>query len=200
MDKRKARIIITVIGIILFLAFIVYESTRVPDYVPDTILFIALTITLFLLYTKLDLDLVSYSAFIIALLFHNSGAFGWYNISPIGIQWDHITHITGIFAPTLILFRYFRRLFTASKSNNLYVILIIILAALGVGVVIEYYEFAGSFIIGQGEGGLGQGEGDIETELGNSLYLNTILDLIFNLIGAVLGVITGFMLSYHKKV
>ncbi len=200
MAEKNVRFI-TIISMIIFLGFIYYETTsNVKEYVADTIFFMVLVLVLFLLYKKLDLDIVSYTSFILALLFHNAGAFGWYNISPIGIQWDHVTHIAGSFAPTLILFRFCRRFFTSSKFNNFYVVLIIILASLGVGVFIEYYEFAGSYIIGEGEGGLGQGAGDFDTELGSSLYLNTMLDLVFNLIGALLAVAAAFLLGYNRNI
>ena len=69
---------------------------------------------------------------------------------------------------------------------------------LGIGVFVEFYEFAGYFIVGEGVGGLGQGEGDFTTELGESLWLNTMLDMIFNLVGAIFGIGIGFLLRYHK--
>lgn len=195
----KTRTIITIISLLLFLWFIWYESTHgVQEYVADTIFFMVLTLILYALYTKLDLDVMSYTSFIIALLLHNAGAFGWYNISPLPLQWDHITHITGIFAPTLILFRFSRRFFAANKFHNTYVILFTILAALGIGVIVEFYEFAGYFIVGEGVGGLGQGEGDFTTELGESLWLNTMLDMVFNAVGALLGLTVGVLLKYHK--
>ena len=200
MAKKNIRYI-TLIGMILFILFIYYESTNnVGEYIPDTIFFMFLVLILFFLYKRLNLDVISYTSFILALLFHNSGAFGWYNISPIGIQWDHITHITGTFAPTLILFRFCKRFFTSDRFNNLYLVLVIILASLGIGVFIEYYEFAGSFIVGEGEGGLGQGAGDFETELGSGLYLNTMFDLIFNLVGALLAVAVAFLLKYNENI
>ena len=197
--KLNAKILITVLGLLAFLFFIIYEAPRVPEYVPDTIFFIILTLVLLSLYKKLDLDLWCYASFIIALLLHNAGAFGLYNISPLPLQWDHITHITGIFAPTLILFRFSGKFFSAKKFNNAYIILFTLLAALGIGVMVEFYEFAGYYIIGEGAGGLGQGEGDIVTELGNSLWLNTMLDMVFNTIGALLGMAAGFLLKYHEQ-
>ncbi len=197
--KVNAKMLITTIGLLLFLLFMWYEwSHGIYEYIADTIFFVVLTLIAFILYKKLDLDLWSYGAFMVALLFHNAGAFGWYNISPLPIQWDHITHITGIFAPTLMLFRFSRRFFSTKAFHNAYVILFTILAALGIGVFVEFYEFAGYFIVGEGVGGLGQGEGDFTTELGESLWLNTMLDMIFNLVGAIFGIGIGFLLRYHK--
>lgn len=197
--KINAKALITIMSMIVFLLLIGYEwSHGVYEYIADTIFFIILTLMLLALYKKLDLDLWSYAAFIIALLFHNAGTFGWYNISPLPIQWDHITHITGIAAPTLILFRFSRRFFRATTFHNAYVILFTLLAALGIGVFVEFYEFAGYYIVGEGVGGLGQGEGDFTTELGESLWLNTMLDMIFNVIGALVGIGIGILLRYHK--
>ena len=195
----KVRQVITLIGIILFVAFIIYEAPRVPEYVPDTMFFIVLAIILFLVYEKLDLDLASYSLALLGLLLHNAGAFGWCNISPLPIQWDHITHVVGIAAATLLLFRSCRRFLTANKHHNRFLFLVILLASLGIGVIIEFYEFAGYFIVGEGAGGLGQGEGDIATELGDSLWLNTMLDMVYNLLGAFIGLGMGYALRYHQK-
>ena len=198
--KLNAKVLMTIISMAVFVALIGYEwSNGVYEYIADTIFFMTLTLILLLLYKKLDLDLWCYASFILALMFHNAGAFGWYNISPLPLQWDHITHITGIFAPTLILFRFSRRFFSHQPFHNGYVILFTLLAALGIGVFVEFYEFAGYFIVGEGVGGLGQGEGDFTTELGESLWLNTMLDMVFNVIGALFGLAGGFLLRYHKE-
>lgn len=197
---EKKILIVTVLGMLIFLWLIWYEYTHaVYEYIADTIFFMVLTLAALVLYKKLDLDLWSYASLIIALLFHNAGAFGWYNNSPLPLQWDHITHITGIFAPTLMLFRFTSRFLKHRKFHNGYVMIITLLAALGVGVLVEFYEFAGYFIVGEGVGGLGQGEGDITTELGDSLWLNTMLDMVFNAVGAVLGLSVGYLLKDHQK-
>jgi len=199
MNEKRALTFFTILSMLIFLWFIYYETTHdVKEYVADTILFIILTLIMLALYKRLDLNLSSYAFFVLALFLHNAGAFGWYNISPLSIQWDHITHIVGTFAVTLIIYRFCRRFFTSNRFNNLYIIILIILASLGVGVVIEFYEFAGYFIVGEGAGGLGQGEGDITTELGNSLWLNTMLDLVYNLVGALAALIILGMTGQRK--
>ena len=186
--------IITIISVILFLLLTYYESTQgVKEYIPDTILFMILTLILFSLYKKLNLNILSYSSFILAMLFHNLGAFGFYNNSPIPFQWDHLTHIVGSFAITLILFQFLKNFLTTSKFKNIYLIIILILASLGAGVIIEYYEFIGYFLVGEGMGGLGHGVGDIATELGNSAWFNTMFDLIYNLIGTLIALPFAFL-------
>jgi hypothetical protein len=197
---KKSIYSITIIAILLFLWFIAYEITKpIYEYIPESIMFIIFILIFLSLYNKLDLDILSYSSLIIAFLLHNAGAFGWYNISPVGFQWDHITHIVWGFAFTLIIFRYTRRFLNNQRTNNVITIFFIILASLGAGVIIELYEFAGYFIVGEGMGGLGHGQGDIVTEFGNSEWFNTMFDLIYNLVGTIIAMITGYILHYHKQ-
>jgi hypothetical protein len=198
MGRKKILAVITAVSMAVFLWLIYYELTHnVKEYVADTVFFMVLVTLALVFYRRLNLDLPSYAFFIIALLLHNAGAFGWYNVSPVSIQWDHITHIVGIFAATLMVYRFSMQLFTASKFPSFASVVIILLAAQGVGVFIEFYEFAGYFIVGEGVGGLGQGEGDIKTELGDSLWLNTMLDLVYNLIGSLAALI--ILVVRHRK-
>lgn len=200
MKKPLPAKISAVVSIVLFLWLIYYEIVQnVPEYIADSLLFIGMVLTLLFLYNKLDLDLLSFNAFLVSLLLHNAGAFGWYNTSPVGFQWDHITHIMGGFAITLILFRFCRRFCRGEKFAKRYLMLVIILASLGAGAIIEFYEFAGYFIVGEGAGGLGHGVGDIVTELGNSEWFNTMFDMLYNLVGAIIAMIVGVIKKYNKK-
>lgn len=198
MLKTRKGIAITLLSMVIFLLFIYYEITQgVKEYIPDTILFMVLLAVACILYTKLNLDTPTYLSIIIALLLHNAGAFGWYNVSPIGLQWDHITHIAAGITFALMFSRVLLPQIHARKKAL--PIILIIFAAMGAGVLIEFYEFSGYYIVGEGMGGLGHGAGDISTELGNSEWLNTMLDLIFNLVGILLALITVIPQWHHRN-
>lgn len=169
---------------LVFLLFIPLTlSLGVPDYVFDNILAVFFVVFLFFLRRFFSLHPLTYLLVFVALLLHNLGMFGFYSNSPLPIQWDHVDHFYGFFAVTFLLWHLF---FDAFKKKNLFTAsLFLLLAVLGIGVTIEYIEFVGFFVAGQGEGVLGQGLGDTQTEFGSSLWMNTMLDLIFNLLGSL---------------
>ncbi len=71
---------------------------------------------------------------------------------------------------------------------------------MGVGVVIEHYEFLGSLTVGEGEGGLGKGgAGDYTlNDWASSDWLNVMWDLVYNSIGAILAVGVG-LVNYKRR-
>ena len=69
---------------------------------------------------------------------------------------------------------------------------------MGFGVFVEFMEFGGYFLVGEGAGVLGHGLGDINTEFINSEWFNTMFDLIYNFIGAVVGVVIAYFVSRIK--
>tara|TARA_Y100000310_G_scaffold339954_1_gene434254 strand:- start:15124 stop:15765 length:642 start_codon:yes stop_codon:yes gene_type:complete len=201
------------LGILLFLWFAYYAATRgVQLYIADSFVFIGILIVFYYLYEHLRMTPFSYSMLIIACALHNAGVFGWYYKSPLPyidpfwqqhisahiFQWDHITHLVGIFTITYILFQYLSQYFKG--KNVLTLSVLIVLAGMGVGVVIEHYEFLGSLTVGEGEGGLGKGgAGDYTlNDWASSDWLNVMWDLVYNSIGAILAVGVG-LVNYKRR-
>jgi hypothetical protein len=199
MNETRKRQIITMLVLGVFLWLIYFEYTHhIEEYIADTLIFMGVTIAFHIFYKKLNLDLPSYLFLLLAMLLHNAGAFGWYNISPLPMQWDHITHLFGSIGPTLAIFRWCGQGMT--RKSMLYTTIIILLATMGVGAIVELYEFAGYLTVGEGVGGLGQGEGDLTTEIGEGPWLNTMLDIVFNLLGTIIGIGIGYALKYHQQI
>ncbi len=197
MDKIKS---LTIFGILVFILFILYAYFfKVYDYINDSIIFIILLFLIYFLRKKLNLTPSVYLIMLLSFFLHSFGVFGFYNESPVKFQWDHITHIAGNFAATLFLYKACKKFFSKSKWSNLVIIFLILLASLGLGVFVEYIEFIGYFTVGEGMGVLGHGKGDIVTELGNSEWLNTMLDLIYNLVGTLLALSVVFLLRKVYK-
>ncbi len=179
---------------LVFLLFIPRTlSLGVPEYVFDNIIAVFFMIFFFLLRRFFSLHPLTYFLVFVAFLLNSLGMFGFYNQSPLPIQWDHVDHFYGFFAVTFLLWPLF---FDAFKKKNLFTAsLFLLLAVLGTGVTIEYIEFVGFLVAGQGEGVLGQGLGDTQTEFGSSLWMNTMLDLIFNLLGNLVALMIILPLS-----
>ena len=187
----KPKSIVVLISVLVLL-FLIYISTvvKVYAYINDSIIIMIVAIALYFMYEKLNLNPLTYSLIIFALILHDLGVFGFYNISPLPIQWDHITHFFSNFSLTFISFNYLKKYFSKNKFDNTWLIIFIVLISLGVGAIGELIEFTGYLTVGEGAGVLGHGKGDIVTELGNSEWLNTMLDLIFNLIGTLTSLVT----------
>ena len=213
MDAERGKKLILTIGVVLFLWFAWYAySSDVKAYIADSFVFIGILVGFYFLYGHLRMTPFSYSVLVLACALHNAGVFGWYNVSPLPyldplwqqhisahpFQWDHITHVVGIFAITLVLFQYMSQYLKKRKLHKLPLLVIVILAGMGSGAVIEHYEFFGFLTVGEGEGGLGKGgAGDYTGDWASSDWLNLQWDLMYNALGAVLAVLFGYI--KHRK-
>lgn len=177
-----------------FILIIIAYVTGVRDYINDSIIIILLLSLAFFAWNSLKLRLWIYLLIVFGFLLHNSGVFGFYNISPVFVQWDHVTHFFGELAMGAFVFNYLYNsgMFVKGKLQMFYLCSIAVLAAMGFGIFVEFLEFGGYFLVGEGAGVLGHGLGDINTEFINSEWFNTMFDLIYNFIGAVVGVVIAY--------
>ena len=125
--------------------------------------------------------------FFLALLFHNFGVFGFYNKYPLYFQYDYITHFFGGLALGIFFFNFFKK----NIDGKVLVLFLSLLATLGVGSIIEIIEYSGYLFLGQGDGFFYfGGKGDLGRK--NSMteaWSNSSIDMIFNLIGGIIGII-----------
>ncbi len=184
MEKERGVYLISIAAYLGIMGYAV--KSGVTDYVNDVVVSIMLITLLYVKRKSFAITPWLLGVFAGALLLHNSGVFGWYNQSPVGIQWDHITHGVGFFAIALISLHMGTKK-AQMKTRNL--LALIVLVNLGIGVLVELYEFTGFLLVGEGQGGLGHGEGDVESILGKSEWFNTMFDFIWNLIGTSTGIL-----------
>ncbi len=201
--------IIAILAILIYAVFlgIGWTEGTLRYYWPDAAFFSALIIFFYFSFDFWRLNVPVYTAIVLSLCLHMCGVFGWYNNSPLFIQWDHITHFFPLFAFTMFLYNCTRpwmanRFWTIKTWS---VVMFLLLAGFGIGAIIENIEFAGYLSLGHGEGGLWfGGTGDVQSvsaaeaqeiiETGGG-YLNTELDLAYNAFGTIAGVI--FMSIIH---
>ncbi|MBI2110054.1 hypothetical protein HYT58_02700 [Candidatus Woesearchaeota archaeon] len=198
MKKDRKLLVITTISILIFIYFF-FEASRVglPSYRNDSIIFSVLMIVFYLIRNVMNLNPFAYSLLSLSFISHNLGVFGLYANSPFPFEYDLFTHIFGIFAYSIMFYNYFKKDFTKNLMANLWVIVLIILASLGVGSVIEMVEFSGYLYFGQGEGFLLYGAGDFQPNAGPSAdYIDSMYDMFYNLFGALVGVIICGI--YHR--
>ncbi|MFW5704976.1 MAG: hypothetical protein ACOCXG_03965 [Nanoarchaeota archaeon] len=139
----------------------------------DTSIYIVGLILLYIFHDKLHQDNYSFTALIILSLMHNIKI---YHIVIFGAEWEHYIHTAGGAVAALAIDRLFREKLSLSKRIFLY-----LLAALGLGAVLEIIEWSGQMIQGNAPGLFGVGIGD----LAGGVWSNTIIDMIYNTLGAV---------------
>jgi len=157
------------------------------------------------------LNLPIYTLLILSFAAHLMGIFGWYNVSPLPIAWDHVTHGFPLFSFTAFLFNFARPWMDRFWSTKTWgVMLLVLLGGLGIGAVIENIEFAGYLTLGYGDGGLffgGPGDGipitsaqvDVIQQIGGG-YINTEIDLLWNAIGTFVAMIVMSLIYFRKRV
>lgn len=205
---EKSKLIIGISGIVIFILYALYSYTSgVTEYISDSFIFIGILLILLFLNKKLNLTKTGLILLIIAIMTHLSGVFGWYNQSPFPIQYDHLTHLAGLFAISIILFQYMEQYFTNKKFNNLSIIIIIFLASLGIGSLIEQTEYIGYLKFGTGAGLLrfgGLGDTPFTEENLRAMdivgggWINSMLDLNYNFLGALIGTLLMYFINKFK--
>ncbi len=188
MEKRHI-ILITTLALICIIGFFRYKT----GFIKDLFFTAFLAIVLFLLYKPLKLTTITYSLVCLSLMVHNLGAFSFY--APLfGIPYDNITHILGLFSATLVIANFFSFGLAKSKkfhSKDLLLFLMIFLAGLGVGALIESMEYGGYLLWGRGDGVFQFGSGDYDglnttdklTQIVGGGYFDTMDDLVHNMLG-----------------
>lgn len=182
-----------IIFCIISILFAIHAFINKSGWLFDQFLGIFIMLTFLIFYRKLKLNFYTYTLLGIALLLHHAGTFGFYNISPLPIQYDHLTHIFGLFAFTLATFNFLRY----KDLNKPELILITFLAASGFGAFIEVYEFIGHLFRNSLFWNLFAGLTLDKTDQGRE-WANSMIDLLYNSLGVVIAIITINIKNYLR--
>ena len=205
---------VTIVAILIFLTFTVYAYlSNTKSYVYDTLFFAVLVLFFYFTYNNWKLNLPIYTIIILSFVLHSAGVFGWYYKTPIGIQWDHVTHFVPILAFTLLFFQYTVQFMDRRLTKRTWMIIgLVFFAGLGIGSVVELIEFSGFVVFGFGEGALLWGAGDgipgqtltgqptieaIEEHGGG--WFNTMWDLVWNTTGGLAAVVIMLLAHFVLK-
>jgi len=198
----RHKTVITILALLTYAAFfaIAWIDDLVKYYGSDIFFFAVMIVFFHATFAFWRLNTPLYTLMVLSFAAHLMGIFGWYNISPLPLQWDHVTHVVPMFSFTAVLFNFTRPWMDRFWSVKTWsVLLLLFLSGLGIGAVVENVEFAGFLALGYGEGGLffgGPGDGtpvtsaqaDVIQEFGGG-YLNTELDLLWNALGAIAAIV-----------
>jgi hypothetical protein len=188
-----------ILGLFAFYAHYVQRSS----WFWDNILSICIIVLLFLFRKKLRLNPVTSSLVCLALIFHSAGTFGFYTSSPVFVEYDVFTHFFGLFAVAFLLCGLVK---SRGASKGMMVVLVI-LASMGVGSFVELLEYSGYEMFGTGEGVFMIGDGDFGGDLGNvfgednlaGVWIDTMQDLVVNLLGTLVGVACFLLYGYYRR-
>jgi len=174
--KITNKLILWVTTIIL-IAFEVYSLTTDSHYKWDFIFLIALLWGVYILRTKIRLHPFHFSLLAIFLILHNLGTFGTYSNYYFGMEFDFWVHTYFGLVGALMLYRTYK---LVGPYSGWFKYLAIVAVILGFSAFHELFEYAGAMLVGEGEGVLFVGAGDLDE-------WDTQKDMRNNLIGAVLG-------------
>jgi uncharacterized membrane protein YjdF len=197
--KTKSYIMIISLFLMGIIGFFKYQTGFIRDFSFSFFLIILS----FLLYKKIRLTPITYSLVCFSLILHNLAAFGFYATNPFGIPYDFITHFAGIFSITLVIANFLSFSFSKNKkfrSDDIIILVLILLAGLGVGSIVENMEFTGYLFFGEGEGFFAFGPGDYVDLAGvdkltlivGGGYFDAMEDLLVNLLGAFVAVLVYY--------
>lgn len=153
-----------------------YSLTVNNHYKYDFIFLIAGLWILYALRQQLHLHPFHYGLFAIFLLAHNLGVFGAYDRHFFTTEYDSLIHTYFGFVAALILYRFHR---ARGQTQLAYLLIPATVLILSAGH--EVFEMISGWVLGNGEGVLFRGAGDIG-------QYDTIDDIRNNLLGALLGV------------
>ena len=191
---------IAFIGILIFLVFsILGKLVGVEQFINDSIVFIVFILFFYFSYDVFNLSPAVYSFLILRFIPHNLGIYGFYFQSPLFIPWVHVTHFFPLMAFSMVFFRFLKPYMFRFDFRAVLLIIVVLLASLGIGAIIEQTEFVGFLVNGFGDGGFAFGAGDgfpgqivtsvADIEAFGGGWFNTMWDLVWNFLGALLGVI-----------
>jgi uncharacterized membrane protein YjdF len=178
------------VGMFVFLALGVLALGGESDFVFDRFLAAGFFLFFLLSYKRMGLKLPVLLVGLGALILHHlklygQTYFGW-------LQFDMVMHFVGSFALALILHQYLSTCEGMGCSGKAKVACLAVLAAAGLGTFIEITEYFGYAKLPAGEGILHYGLGD------EGDWADSISDMMFNLLGATLGVLM-MTLAHHIK-
>lgn len=185
-NYRSINKIILWITLIILVLFEFYSLTTNSHYKWDFIFLAGLMIGVYLIRNKIKLHPFHYFLLAVFLIMHNLGTFGTYSNNYFGMEYDFWVHSYFGFVSALMLFRTYN---LVGYYKGWFMIIAIIAVILGFSAFHELFEYAGAVTVGEGEGVLFVGAGDIDE-------WDTQKDMRNNLIGALLGL--GLYLVYGR--
>jgi len=177
--KASAEKIILISTTIVLVALEFYSLTTASHYKWDFIFLMLLLYAVYVMREKIRLHPFHYFLFSLFLILHNIGTFGTYGWKSGLWEYDLFVHSYFGFVSALMLLRAYREVGPYRGAIKYVAVIALIL---GFSAFHELFEFAGALTVGEGEGVLFVGAGDLDE-------WDTQKDMFNNLWGGLLGVL-----------
>jgi hypothetical protein len=210
MDTRE-RNIIYLVSLAIYASLGVYNALAGSQWFWDNVIAIGILTLVTGLNDYLKLGRTGFFALNLALIVHNLGSFGLYELRYGLLAYDNLVHLLGSIVAAYIVFNYIARILHDSKrvkmkktvvDEHMVIVMLLVIASVAMlGALVELAEFAGWKYLGPGEGMLfvGAGDGGYSESEWVSQYEDTMEDILVNVIGSSIGVLVFYKLKYKKK-
>ncbi len=179
-SNSRANFLILIVFLVIFASMEMLALRMDSHYKYDIPMCIKLLTFVYFFRDKIYLIPTHYFLYSVFLLIHCLGMFDFYSIYIFEIEYDYWVHGYFGFISILIIINLLKNFgHNLSKPVINFMAIIIIL---GISAIHELYEFAGALLLGEGEGVLFIGAGDLDP-------WDTQKDMLNNLIGGIAGLI-----------
>lgn len=177
-SNGRINILILVVFLAIFTGMEMLALRMDSHYKYDIPMCIILLASVYFFRDKIYLISTHYFLYSVFLLIHCLGMFDFYSIYIFKIEYDYWVHGYFGFISILIIINLLKNF--GHNLSNLVINFMAIIIILGISAVHELYEFAGALLLGEGEGVLFIGAGDLDP-------WDTQKDMLNNLLGGLLG-------------
>lgn len=161
------------------IAIIVMAITaKVPTYHVSPLFLVPLLWAGYWLRNRLAISPFVYAAYLVAILLHDLGAYGFYQHSPLGFSWDILVHYYFAIAGALIVHGALSHYFPALRPWQINVTTLLFI--MGIGALHEIMEYMTYLLLGEEKGML---------KPSSSYFFDTQRDLTNNLLGCLTALI-----------
>jgi uncharacterized membrane protein YjdF len=175
--------------VLILIGFGVFATIKSNQFKFDSVIMLALLVGVYLIRNKIKLHPFHFFLFGVFLALHNLGVFGAYAFTPLGLEFDYYVHgFFGLIA-AFMLYRAYRH---AGPYKGWFMYVAIIAIVLGLSAFHELVEYIGAITLGEGEGLLFIGVGDLDR-------FDTQKDMLNNLIGGVIGLVVYWVYEKFKR-
>ncbi len=182
---------ILIVTATIFVFLELHALSLKSHYKYDLIMTLILLVVVFVVQKKIHLHWFHYLLFAFFLTAHNLGMYELYDKFPLGIEYDYWVHGYFGVVSTLVIFRAIKRRKIITDSNT--IIFLTIMMVLGISAAHELYEYGGAILLGEGDGVLFIGAGDIDE-------WDTQKDMLNNLIGSITALSASIGYTYFSRI
>lgn len=175
----------------LFLVVLEFYSLWTGShYKYDFLFLMALLWGVYLLKDRFKVHPFHFFLLCVFLILHNLGTFGTYSMDFFGIEYDFYVHTFFGIVSGLMLYRTYT--LVGPYKKKWFVCVTVIALVLGFSAFHELFEYAGAILVGEGEGVLFVGAGDVDE-------WDTQKDMRNNLLGGLMALLIYFLYGVYLE-